>query len=995
MASHQSPPAPFDPRDFDLHFKVYHELMLFKIQEILLVSSPYDAYIMEEDGSLAAKLIHQYRGLNLSRPPRITQAASLQEALAQLERKKFDLTVIMPNPTDADMNAASLGTAIQQKMPGMPLIMLTHTTREAEFAAAKDQCDSVEDLFVWTGDSELLLALVKSVEDRLNAPRDTRNAMVRVLILVEDAPLYRSFFLPLLYKEVVRQTQDIIEESVNESHRLLKMRARPKILVAENFEKAMLLFNKYKPYVFGVISDTRFPKDCMLDDNAGMLFLAHVKGQVPYLPLLLLSTDPSNRAKAEALNAKFLDKNASHLSTEIRNYFLDCLGFGDFVFRQPDGSEIGRAANLRQLEEILPHIPDEPIYYQAQRNRFSNWIMARSEIGLASKLSKLDVSDFEDTGKIRQFLMASIHMLRRWRQQGAVVQFNCHEFDPQITEFVKIGRESLGGKARGLAFMANLLRQHPELTERYPEVTVQVPQTLVVATDAFDAFLAENHLEFAPEASLTDAQLASRFSAARLPAPITEALAAFLTKVRHPLAVRSSSLWEDAYFQPYTDLYKTLMLPNCADHLPTRLEQLDTAVKLVYASTFFQAPRSFANRTAHQFQRDSMAVIVQKLAGSTWGRYFYPAVSGIARSHNYYPVAPMQSEDGVARLALGMSGALSENSAGLRFCPRYPQILPQFSTVDDILHNAQQSFWALNLDATGIRLDTGESMNLELRNVDDAAGEYPVSFLCSVYLPAEHRIRDTGSVEGVKVPTFAHLLKYNTVPLPALLADLLELGRKGMGCPVEFEFCLTLDPNLRHKAELSILQIKPLAATGEFFDVHITAAERSAAFCFSRHTLGHGVHEGMADIVYVPPATFEAAATRQVAAEIGPINKALSDARRPYLLVGPGRWGSFDPWLGIPVKWPDISGVGAMVEVRGAQIKADPSHGSHFFQQITACGVHYLAITEGTEDVLDVTFLDALACVQQTRFLRHVRLPRPFVLKNDGRRSQCVLLPPS
>ena len=620
----------------DTRFNVFHELMAQKVQEILLVANPYDAFILEEDGSLAARIINEYHGLNLSRPPRIVRATSGAEALDRVDRYPFDLVLVMPNLKDTD--PYRLAKAVKARNPNLPVVALTHDPGGLGPEPDALLGDGVDQTFVWSGDSDLLLAIVKNAEDRLNVEADTRSANVRVLILVEDSPLYRSFLLPLIYREVVRQTQSVLDESLNEAHRLLKMRARPKILVAENFEQAMAMYAKFKPFVFGVVSDTRFPKCGRMAADAGIELLARIKNEIPHLPLLLISSEPENQERAASLQVQFVDKNSPRLSREIRSFFLDFLGFGDFVFRSRDGRELGRAASFREMETILPKISDEPLYYQACRNRFANWFMARSEINLASMLGQLSVSDFDDVSALRRFLVESVHALRKNRQRGVVAQFSAREFDPAVSDFTKIGNGSLGGKARGLAFFSNLLNFRADFSEKYPEVEIVVPKTLVITTDGFDAFVSANDLWEVDSENLTDAQITERFLAAPLPADLVENLSAFLERTVVPVSVRSSSLLEDAYHHPHAGLYKTYMIPNNHPSFAVRLQHLTTAVKWVYASSFFKGPAMFSHATAHRARRDAMAVIIQQLMGSVHNDHFYPAISGVAQSWNYYPI---------------------------------------------------------------------------------------------------------------------------------------------------------------------------------------------------------------------------------------------------------------------------------------------------------------------------------------------------------------------
>ena len=976
----------------DTHFTTYHELMASKVQEILLVASLYDAYILEEDGSLASKIINEYHGLNLSRPPRLTKAGSAKEAICVLGQRHFDLVIAMPHLED--MDPFELGRQIKKMRPDLPVILLSHSAGEALPQTEGKNTSGIDSVYVWTGDSDLLLALVKNAEDRMNVERDTRSAMVRVLLLIEDSPLYRSIFLPLIYKEVVNQTQAILEEGLNEEHRLLKMRARPKILVAENYEDARDLYERYKPYVFGVLSDTRFPKDGRMTADAGAVFLKTVKAEIPFLPLLLLSSEPENREKASEIPAVFVDKNSQVLTAEIHRFFLNSLGFGDFIFRLSDGTEIGRAPTLRALEELLPNVPDEPVLYEAQRNRFSNWFMARSEINFASVLARVPASEFTDVRQMKHFIVSSIRALRRWRQRGVVVQFTPDDFDPEISDFIKVGNGSLGGKARGLAFFSNLLRQNPDLVRKFPEVNIRLPKTLVVTTEGFESLVTENGLWALAESRKPDRSVSRGFLDATVPDWLESALTAFLEQVKFPLSVRSSSLLEDAHFFPYAGLYKTFMIPNNHADFKIRLKQLLTALKLVYASTFFEGPRTFSRSTAQQFRKESMAVIIQELTGSAHGDYYYPSISGIARSHNFYPVSGMKAEEGVASIVIGMGKAIEEGCA-LRFSPRYPKLLPHFSKIEDILENAQRYFYALKMSGYEDDLNFSGGINIERRDIVGAEKELPVKMLTSRYDPDEHRIRDVATGAGFPVTSFAGVLKYEVFPLSALLTECLELGQKGMGCPVEFEFAVNLRPGRqKKKGDFSVLQMRPMAAGEGLMSVEIEDADRARVFCISSQSLGHGKREDVSDIVCVRPDRFDPGRTISIAEEIGRINAGLVSENRPYLLVGPGRWGSFDRFLGIPVKWKNISGVGAIIELRNETLSADPSEGSHFFQHLTDLGIPYVTVTEGSSDIFDWSWIESVSPHEQMQYIQWFRLDEPFTIVTDGRTSRCVMLKP-
>jgi CheY-like chemotaxis protein len=986
-------PRTFDsPREIYARFKAFHELMGIKIREILLVASRYDAYIMEEDGSLASRIINEYSGLNLSQPPRITRTASAYAALEWLNEMKFDMVITMPHLEE--MDPFSLAHQIKRVKPDLPVILLSHTTRGVYPPPENVDPGGIDKVYIWSGNSDLLLALVKNAEDRLNIEYDTRKARVRVLLLVEDSPVYYSSFLPLIYKEVVKQTQAVLEVGLNEEHRLLTMRARPKILLAENHEEATVLYKKYHAYLLGIICDTKIPRNGRMDEEAGFQLLSQIRAEIPDIPLLLMSANPKNREKAERVPAFFLDKSAPNLLGELHDFFIHHLGFGDFVFRLPDGREVDRASNLRELEEKVGQIPEESLWYHAKRNHFSNWLMARSEIALASTFREVQASEFYDAQEMREYIISNLHTLRRWRQKGLVAQFRASSYDPDVSDFVKIGQGSLGGKARGLAFMSSLIQEEPKILETYPDVTIEIPKTLVICTDGFESFVARNDLEHFTSEDYTDEEVTAGFLKAKMPEWLTEDLASYVAQVDYPLSVRSSSLLEDAMFQPYAGLYQTYMIPNNHPDPSVRLKHLLTAIKLVYASTYYEGPKAFSKSVSNQTQLEAMGVIIQQLAGKGCGDYFYPALSGVAQSHNFYPVSPMKSEDGIALIALGLGKTVVEGERALRFCPQYPNVLPQFSTVDDILTNAQRFFYALRIKDYPEELRFGKYYNLERREVDEAETEPPVRLLKSTYVPEEHRIRDVGAAQGYPVLTFAPVLKQSLFPLPEILTDFLELGRNGMGCPIEIEFSVNLGEKREEKGEFYFLQIRPMVADEQLYDIQISAEEKQSAFCRSSQSLGNGKTETIADIVYVKPQDFKAEATPQMADEISRINAVLQKEGRPYLLVGPGRWGSADRWLGIPVEWKNISGVRAMVELRNDTIKADASQGSHFFQNITSLGIHYVTVTEdsGSDDFFDWPWISSLPVIRETTFLRHVRLAKPFTLKIDGKSSECVMV---
>ena len=979
--------------EFDLSFKVFHELMAKKVGNILLVSTPYDAFIMEEEGRLAERIIHEYRGLNLSRPPHLTWVSTAREAITTLSRKKFDLVLTMPRLDD--MDAFGLSRHIKEIYPALPVFLLAHRTNRPLYDSESRLNRSIDKTFIWSGNTDLLLALIKSVEDRMNIDHDTQRAKVRVLIMVEDSPLYSSSILPLLYKEIVLQTQAVMEDSLNDEHRILRMRARPKILLAENFEEAEDLYRRFRPYLLSIFSDVRFPRNGKVDDEAGFSLLKMIRNETEDIPLLMLSSEEKNRLKAGVIPAVFLNKNSPNLHEEIRSFFKKHLGFGEFIFRLPNGTEVGRASSLREMQKLLPSIADESIFYHASHNHFSSWLMARSEIMLASKLKPVKPTEFASIAEIRKYLVNCIEERRKGRQKGIIAQFDSNHYDPDA-DFVKIGKGSLGGKARGLAFISIQLKENRDFSARFEDIDIHIPQSLVISTEAFDEFIAENNLKENSMRDLSDAKISEKFLNARIPEGLHHNLKLALANLRYPLAVRSSSLLEDAQFQPFAGIYRTYMLPNQHPDINLRLNRLVQAIKMVYASTFMEAPRAYAKSTMHRTEDEKMAVIIQQLTGNFYDNAFYPAISGVAQSYNFYPINHMKPEEGIAHIALGLGKMVVEGGTSLRFSPCYPQLMPQFSTVDDMLRNSQRYFYALNTKHFPENFSTPENFadDVTLVKIDiDAATEHPaVRHLCSTYNPQEHRIRDVFSPQGHPVLTFASILKYQTFPLAEILNEILEIGRQGMGSPIEIEFCVNLPLNGQGKKEFALLQIRPMTVSRHDRIIDITSEDITQAFCYSTMALGNGRFRDISDIIFVRPEAFEPEDTVEIAREIGILNRQLVAENRKFLLIGPGRWGSADRWLGIPVTWNDISGVGAVVETSVEKLKADPSQGSHFFHNITSLGISYLNVVENRDNFIDWGWLGSLQPATVTPHVTHAHLDRPITIKIDGKTSRAVLL---
>jgi CheY-like chemotaxis protein len=900
--------------------------------------------------------------------------------------------MVITMPRQAGMDMFDLGRRIKVQAPRLPVIMLTQRhMQKMDESIQIEQSGCVDQTFIWSGNTDILVALIKCVEDRLNVEHDTECAGIRVVLMIEDSPLYLSSILPMMYKVMVTQTQNLIGEGLNEEHRLLTMRARPKILIADNYEDARAIYTRYKKYILGVISDVRFPRDGRLDDDAGLDLLQYIKQDRWDIPLLLMSSDPANAAKAKMLSSQFIDKNSPTLQAGVRSFVLNKLGFGDFCFRSPSGNCIGRATNLRSMEQLVPGIPDESFLMHWNNNDFSRWLFARTETVLGSLFRPATAEDFHhDIAKMKQYLIENIQKMRRQRQKAVVINFDAVDFDFDAP-FFKIGNGSLGGKARGLAFMSVLLQLNAHLAKKYAAVDIFVPQSLVITTEGFDHFIETNELGDFANADTRDDDVNKAFTRAQLPDWIKAQLRAYLTKIRYPLAVRSSSLLEDDQFKPYAGLYRTYMVPNDHPDLEVRLTQLSAAIKLVYASTYYQDPKKFALRVGHRTEEEKMAIIIQQVVGQPYNGFYYPTLSGVAQSHNYYPFSKMKSEEGVITIGMGLGRLVMEGEAALRFSPAHPHILPQFSKVEDILDNAQKTFYALKLAPNDTHLCMDEDTAVTRCDISDMVDAPSMQLLASTYDPDEHRIRDTYHHPGMKVLTFAPILKHDVFPLPKLMQEIMNIGQVGMGCPVELEFSLNLFSDRHQAPELAILQLRPMTEVANKMSNVIDDGQISKSFCHSNRSLGNSDHNDIHDIIYVRPDTFDPSRTTEIAFEIGRFNSVLTDQRRKYLLVGPGRWGSADKWLGIPVRWADISGVAAIIETYSDKLEAEPSQGSHFFHNIISLGINYITIQKNSEDFFHWDMITSQPRIKETEFVIHARTRDPMCLKVDGANSKSVI----
>ena len=959
----------------------FQELMPHRVHRILLVSSLYDSFILAEDGRLSEALLGKFAGLNLGHWPDLTRVSTGAEALA-LARGEHRFDLIVTSLHVGDMDALGLVAALGAAGLTLPVVVLAYNNRELTDFLARRDASALERVFLWQGDVSILLAIVKSVEDRLNVAHDTGRAGVPVIVVVEDNVRFYSAFLPVLYAEVVRHTQHLVAEGVSLTQKMLRLRARPKILLCQTYEQAWEYLTAYDEHVLGLISDIEFPRGGELDRQAGLALAAALRRIRPDIPLMLQSSFPANAALATSIGASFLLKGSPLLLEQLRRFVVDNLGFDDFVFRLADRTEIDRAGDLKTLEEKLRTLPVESLAYHGERNHFSIWLKARGEFALAHALRPRRVSDFASLEHLRRDLIRAIHDTRVERDRIVVADFDRQRLDSS-SRIARIGGGSLGGKARGLAFVNRLIHDS-RVEQRFPGVRVTVPEAVVLGTEVFERLLEHGDLREFALRSGSDAETERRFLEAPLPERAREDLAAFLARAPYPLAVRSSGLLEDAPNQPFAGVYQTYMLPNSGGDAAARLEALVTAVQRVYASTFSAAAKRFMPMTPYRLEEERMAVIVQRIVGGAHGSRFYPDFSGVARSIDFYPVAPIRAEDGMAAVALGLGKTVVEGGACLRFCPRYPRHVVSFSTVDDALRHSQREFWALDLAS-------GAEVACELRTAEE---DGTLAAVGSTWSAENDAVYDGLSRPGVRLVTFAPVLKHGAFPLAELLDALLRVGSAGCSSPVEIEFAVNLGRD-GEPAEFGFLQMRPLAARDEADEPALGGERPEEVLCRSRQVLGHGLVGDVRDLVVVDVQRFERAKSQETARDVARLNAGLQREGLPFALIGVGRWGSSEPYLGIPVTWEEIAGVRVIVEAGLRDLRVEPSQGSHFFQNLSSCNVGYFTVNPDSGDgFVDWSWLERQPVVAESGCVRRLRLAGPLRIRMNGRKAEGVILKP-
>ena len=968
----------------------FANLMNKRIYNVLLIATKYDAFMLEDDGRVDEQIFNEYTSLSLRYPPRFTQVTTEEEALAELKDRNFELIICMPNMDNRDIFAAA--TEIKIHYPNIPIVVLTPFSKEVSKRIANEDLSAIDYVFSWLGNAELLLAIIKLIEDKMNAPDDTASVGVQIILLVEDSVRFYSSALPHLYKFVLEQSQMFAKEALNDHQRTLRMRGRPKIKLARTYEEAVRIFNQYRDNMLGIISDMSFMHDGVKDPYAGYKFGQYVRKTGLIIPFVLESSEASNKVYAKELGASFIDKNSKSYPQDLRKKIMQRFGFGDFVILNPQTKEeIMRIKDLKDLQKKVFQIPDDSLVYHLSRNHFSRFFYSRAMFPPAEVLKRVDVSDYKDMDEARKLIFDLIVQYRRMKNSGVVAVYQKERFD-EYSNFPRIGDGSLGGKGRGLAFIGAMVKRYPKLEHDHFAVTI--PKTVVICTDIFDEFMETNELYPVALSDVDDETILKYFLRASLPARLIEDLMAFFDVVKSPIAVRSSSLLEDSHYQPFAGIYSTYMVPKLEDKYDM-LRTLSDAIKAVYASVFYRDSKAYMTATSNLIDQEKMAIVLQEVVGNRYNDRFYPTISGVARSLNFYPIGNEKAEDGIANIALGLGKYIVDGGQTLRFSPRHPHNILQMSTMDFALRETQTRFYALDLKNLADQFSVDDSFNLLRLNLKDADADGSLKFIVSTYDPYDQVIRDGYYPGGRKILSFVNVLQHEVFPLADTLDQILHVGQDEMGRPIEIEFAVNIDPQNPGFATFYLLQVRPIVDNKEVMEEDLTLVEQEDTILTSTSVLGHGIVTDVQDIIYVKTGAFCSSNNQSIAYDIEKMNRQFTGEEKNYVLVGPGRWGSSDSWLGIPVKWPHISNARVIVECGLENYRVDPSQGTHFFQNLTSFGVGYFTINPFKGDGwFDEGYLNSLPAVEETEYLRHVRFDKPVVIKMDGKKSLGVVLKP-
>ena len=966
-------------------------LMTRRIFNVLLIANPYDAFMLEDDGRIDEKLFNEYAALSLRYAPRFTQVSTAAEAWEELGKNSFDLLIVMPGTDNSD--TFDIARDIKRDYAHIPVVVLTPFSHGITARIEHEDLSAFDYVFCWLGNTDLLLSIIKLIEDKMNLDHDTEEGGVQLILLVEDNIRFYSSALTDLYQFILQQSQEFATEALNEHQRTLRMRGRPKIALARTYEEAMALYEAHPNNVLGVITDARYPRSGKNDPQAGLSLLAELRRRDPFLPLILESSESENRHAAYACNADFIDKNSKTRGDDLRRAVKQHFGFGDFIFRDPHTfKEVARARNLKEMQSAIRTVPADSLLYHITRNHVSRWLRSRALFPAAEFVKQLSWRELQDIDAHRRIIFEAIVDYRRMKNQGVVAVFRRDRFD-RYSNFARIGDGSLGGKGRGLAFIDNIIKHHPEIN-RFDNATVMIPKTVVLCTDLFEEFMEHNDLYPIALSEASDIEILEAFRRAKLPTRLEGDILTFIDATRCPVAVRSSSLLEDSHYQPFAGIYNTYMVPYFEQRL-RMLTMLCDAIKGVYASVFFKDSKAYMQATRNVIDQEKMAVILQEVVGKAYGDRYYPNISGVGRSLNYYPLADELAEEGTVNLALGLGKYIVDGGQTLRICPAHPDKVLQTSEMEMALRETQTRFCALDLKNLGENFSIDDGFNLLRLPIKEAEKDGSLSFIASTYNPADQVIYPGVYPGGRKIMSFVGVLEHDIIPLPEILQEVLRLGQDAMRRPIEIEFAVEIDA-ARRSCIFYLLQIRPMVDLKSDVKIDLSDISPETILLRSDNALGHGRIDDMTDVVYVKTENYNAGNNPQIAEEIARINSDFLAQGRHYILIGPGRWGSSDPWLGIPVKWPHISAARLIVEAGLTNYRVDPSQGTHFFQNLTSFGVGYFTINDYCGDgIYQRSALDALPAITETERVRHVRFPVPLSVKIDGRKKLGFVLLPS
>ena len=972
-----------------LYFKdtQFVNLMTKRIFNVLLVANPYDAFMLEDDGRIDEKIFNEYMSLSLRYPPRFTQVSTEEDTWRQLGNTMFDLVICMPGTDNSD--TFDIARQIKERYPHIPLVVLTPFSHGIRERMEHEDLSIFEYVFCWLGNTDLLVSIIKLLEDKMNLEHDIKEVGVQMILLVEDSIRFYSSVLPNLYKFVLRQSQEFATEALNEHQRTLRMRGRPKIVLARTYEEAMELYNKYQDNILGIVSDARFPHGGEIDPKAGLTFLTEVRSRNPFIPLILESAEESNREFTQHVNAVFIDKNSKKMNIDLREAVAENFGFGDFIFRNPHTKEeVARVHNLKELQNVVFSIPAESFLYHISRNHISRWLYSRAIFPVAEFLKQITWESLKDIDAHREIIFEAIVKYRKMKNQGVVAVFQRDRFD-RYSNFARIGDGSLGGKGRGLAFIDNMVKRHAEFDE-FENAQVVIPKTVVLCTDIFDEFMDTNNLYQLALSDASDDEILRHFLRAKLPDRLVEDFFAFFDVVKSPIAIRSSSLLEDSHYQPFAGIYSTYMIPYLSDKYEM-LRMLSDAIKGVYASVYYKDSKAYMQATSNVIDQEKMAVILQEVVGTQYGDRYYPSISGVARSVNYYPINDEQAEEGTVSLALGLGKYIVDGGLTLRVCPYHPDKVLQTSEMEMALRETQTRFYALDLKNMGQNFSLDDGFNLLKLPVKEAEADGSLNYIASTYDPYDMVIRDGIYPGGRKVITFANILQHDVFPLPRILQLVQKYGQGEMRRPVEIEFAVNFNAKEKN-GTFYLLQIRPMVDMKADLAEDLNLIPSEQILLRSENALGQGVMDDIQDVIYVKTDGYSASNNQLIAYDIEKLNRRFLDEGKHYVLVGPGRWGSSDTWLGIPVKWPNISAARVIVEAGLTNYRVDPSQGTHFFQNLTSFGVGYFTINAYINDgIYNQELLNSMPAVEETKFLRWVHFDKPLTVKMNGKKKVGVV----